>query len=400
MNLKIVFIKLIDSIESQLAVEFLEKGLSETKLISPSVHLNSMDSRTELKNEITRSSLNRSTGRKSLKVSKLGLSELYFNKQNKANKIFYLSLITIGISLTLIVIGLVIAFIEKSQANLGIIISVSSIFSGYVSGTSFWFYKKENLNLKPVEHDIKKITRLELFLELSGYISDEKQRSKAYESIIKKINKRKSSIKKILILSANPEDGSRLRLDKEVCEIEKGLERALYRAQFNIQSKWAVSFWDLRRALLEYKPHFVHFAGHGEEEGLLVESDHGFSVPISSKALFGLFELCSDNLECVILNACHSEIQADIINKHIKYVIGMPGKITDQAAIEFAVGFYDALGAGNTVEKAFKLGCNAIQQILPDLPKKLFPVLKNKKRHDQTLKTDRFNKKRGKSNDL
>jgi hypothetical protein len=35
--------------------------------------------------------------------------------------------------------------------------------------------------------------------------------------------------------------------------------------------------------------------------------------------------------------------------------------IGDNAAIAFAVGFYDVLGAGRDVEFAFKLGCNAIQ---------------------------------------
>ena len=34
--------------------------------------------------------------------------------------------------------------------------------------------------------------------------------------------------------------------------------------------------------------------------------------------------------------------------------------IGDRAAIEFAVGFYAAIGAGESYEFAFKLGCNAI----------------------------------------
>jgi len=42
-------------------------------------------------------------------------------------------------------------------------------------------------------------------------------------------------------------------------------------------------------------------------------------------------------------------------------VIGMNQAITDRAAIEFAVGFYDALGAGREVEFAYKMGCAAIQ---------------------------------------
>lgn len=189
-------------------------------------------------------------------------------------------------------------------------------------------------------------------------------------------------LKKILILSANPKNTSQLRLDKEVREIDAGLHRSKYREKFEIHQKWAVRFWDLRRALLDYKPQIVHFSGHGEKDGLMVEGELELPVSISSKALSGLFELCSDHVECVILNACYSAAQADAINKHINYVIGMPGEIQDKAAIEFVVGFYDALGAGNTVEKAFKFGCNAIEQICPDLPRNLIPRLIKGKRAD------------------
>ncbi|WP_232435728.1 hypothetical protein [Rivularia sp. PCC 7116] len=46
----------------------------------------------------------------------------------------------------------------------------------------------------------------------------------------------------------------------------------------------------------------------------------------------------------------------------INYVIGMNQAIPDKAAIEFAIGFYDALGAGKSVDFAHKLGCNLIKR--------------------------------------
>ncbi|MCY7334504.1 MAG: hypothetical protein LH649_18005 [Pseudanabaena sp. CAN_BIN31] len=39
----------------------------------------------------------------------------------------------------------------------------------------------------------------------------------------------------------------------------------------------------------------------------------------------------------------------------------MDQAIGDRAAIEFAVGFYAAIGAGESYELAYKLGCNAIR---------------------------------------
>ncbi len=192
----------------------------------------------------------------------------------------------------------------------------------------------------------------------------------------KKIDK---AVKRILILSANPITTPRLRLDKEIREIEEGLRRAKQRRRFKIESRLAVRLRDLRRALLDVEPHIVHFTGHGRENGLLVENEIGEAVRISKKALSGLFELFSDRVECVILSACYSALQANAISKHINYVIGMRKEIEDKATIEFAVGFYDALGAGRPVEEAFKFGCNAVLLEFPDLPEHLIPVLKKRK---------------------
>jgi hypothetical protein len=193
-------------------------------------------------------------------------------------------------------------------------------------------------------------------------------------------------IRRILILSANPKTTPQLRLAEEVREIEEGLRRSKHRDQFNIQAKCALRLRDLRRAILDYEPQIVHFTGHGNKKGLLVEDEQGMAVLISSKALSGLFELFSDHVECVILSSCYSALQAAAISKHISYVIGMRKEIEDAAAIEFSVGFYDAFGAGKSVEDAFKFGSNAILQAFPELPAHLVPVLKKKKGKKQDIK--------------
>jgi hypothetical protein len=112
--------------------------------------------------------------------------------------------------------------------------------------------------------------------------------------------------------------------------------------------------------MLDYRPDIVHFCGHGLwEEGVVVEDEGGQVKLVEADALAGFFELFSDKVECVVLNACYSEVQAEAIARHIPYVIGMKNAISDAAAIEFAVAFYDALGAGRTIEFAYNLACNA-----------------------------------------
>jgi len=189
-----------------------------------------------------------------------------------------------------------------------------------------------------------------------------------------------SSPKTILVLTSSPTNEGRLRLDKEVREIEEGLRRSQYRDRFVLQQRWAVRPDDLRRALLDFKPQIVHFSGHGEGvDGLLVENDAGLAQHLPTEALANLFKRSVDRgLECVVLNACYSEVQANAIAKHIDFVVGMNSEIGDDAAIKFAVGFYDELGAGYSYEDAYNGGCDAIA--LQGIPEQHIPVFKNQKK--------------------
>jgi TIR domain/CHAT domain len=180
--------------------------------------------------------------------------------------------------------------------------------------------------------------------------------------------------KTILILAANPKDSVPLRLDEEVREIKAGLQRSRHRDRFVVEYESAARPRDVRRAMLDYRPQVVHFCGHGEgEKGLVLEDETGKPKLVSTEALASLFELFSDQVECVLLNACYSDVQARAIAQHIDSVIGMNQAIGDRAAIEFAVSFYDALGAREAIAFAFRLGCNAMQ--LAGIPEDQTPVL-------------------------
>jgi class 3 adenylate cyclase len=121
----------------------------------------------------------------------------------------------------------------------------------------------------------------------------------------------------------------------------------------------------------------VHFSGHGAgESGLALEDEAGQIKLVNTKALAALFEAFNEYVECVILNACYSEVQAEAIARHIPYVIGMKQAVGDNAAREFAVGFYDTLAAGESIEFAYKLGCVSIS--MAGIPEELTPVLKKK----------------------
>lgn len=183
--------------------------------------------------------------------------------------------------------------------------------------------------------------------------------------------------KVILFLAANPVATSRLRLDEEVREIEAGLQRAKHRDRFTLQQKWAVRPRDLQRAMLDCQPQIIHFSGHGiggtTDTGLILEDITGQPKLVSTEALTALFKLFERSVECVVLNACYSEQQAKAIAQHIPYVIGMNEAIGDRAAIEFSIGFYDALGAGESVEQAYESGLTSIR--MAGISEHLTPVM-------------------------
>jgi hypothetical protein len=128
----------------------------------------------------------------------------------------------------------------------------------------------------------------------------------------------------ILFLAANPKDTGRLRLDQELRHIAEGLQRAQKRDQFNLEQRLAVRPRDIQRAMLDVSPQIIHFSESGAgEAGLIFEDESGNTKLVSGAALAGLFELFAEQINCVLLNGCYSEVQAKAIAQHISYVIGM-----------------------------------------------------------------------------
>jgi CHAT domain-containing protein len=179
--------------------------------------------------------------------------------------------------------------------------------------------------------------------------------------------------KTILFLAANPVNTEHLRLDEELREIDSGLQRAKYRDNFVLQQRLALRTDDLRRAMLDFEPEIVHFSGHGAgSDGLVLEDSSGHPQLMSTEAIQGLFRLFP-KVECVVLNACYSAVQAKAIAEQVRYVIGMHRAVGDAAAIKFSIGFYEALGAGKSVEFAYELGWYVMTAA--GTPEELKPVL-------------------------
>jgi WD40 repeat protein len=195
-----------------------------------------------------------------------------------------------------------------------------------------------------------------------------------------------ASAKTILILAANPQNTTRLRLEEEIREIDEGLRRANQRHQYKLEQKLAVRSRDFYRAILDYKPSIVHFCGHGVgQEGIVLEDDTGEMAVVPTNALASMFKLfATKGVECVILNACYSEVQAEAISQYVNYVLGMNKAVGDQAALAFSVAFYDGLAAGYEVEEAYQLGCSQMMSFLEHET----PVFKKKPSRDSEIDSE------------
>lgn len=76
------------------------------------------------------------------------------------------------------------------------------------------------------------------------------------------------------------------------------------------------------------------------------------------------------------MNACYSTAQGQFTSLGIPFTVAMEGPVADNAAIIFARGFYDSIGAGKDVEFSFRQGLHALR--LSGHPDSVIPKLLRK----------------------
>ena len=172
-----------------------------------------------------------------------------------------------------------------------------------------------------------------------------------------------SAPSKILFLASNPMEATHLHIDRELRQIEEGLRLSPASGPgLQLRARWAVRTRDLRRALMEEEPDIVHFSGHGSPKGIILEAEDGTPKTVSTKALGSLLSLFCNKVQCVVLNACYTEAQAEVLLKAgISYVTGMRSSIPDRAALAFSVAFYDALASGRDYAFAYQYARTALE---------------------------------------
>jgi len=197
----------------------------------------------------------------------------------------------------------------------------------------------------------------------------------------------KSGQLKILMLTANPAGTTKLNLDKEYARIAEKIQHK--KDAFDLTVQRAVDKTAFRETIVEVRPDVLHFTGHGEEEGeyrgiIVQNEDRNGRAMITPNGLYDLFDHFKGegiDLKVVVLNACYSEKQAEVIALHVPYVIGTKVEIGDELAIAFSVGFYFKLAESDrNIEKAFKSA--RASALLEGAEKSHFVLFKNGERFD------------------
>ncbi len=195
----------------------------------------------------------------------------------------------------------------------------------------------------------------------------------------------------ILFLAANPSGTNVLALDREARAIREQLRHSGHRDRSQFECRGAVEPLDLLREIRALKPTVVHFSGHGgteaealagsghgreiiaartppsdddedaEPHGLYLQDAAGSAKFVSSEAISHTFGEAGASVQLVVLNACFTEPIAQALLAHVSCVVGMSGAIHDDAARNFAIGFYGGLGEHESIAAAYEQGRLAIR---------------------------------------
>jgi hypothetical protein len=165
----------------------------------------------------------------------------------------------------------------------------------------------------------------------------------------------------VLFLAANPVAVPALQLAEECRAIEDKIRAAKFRDQIRLRSRWAARPDDLLQALNEDSPSVLHFSGHGAgDQGLYFQSEDGNAERVGAEGLAQVMQAAGASVVLVVLNACYSEVQAQVLVAHVPCVIGMSSAIGDKAAIVYAASLYRALAFGRSVANAHAQGLAAL----------------------------------------
>jgi hypothetical protein len=191
---------------------------------------------------------------------------------------------------------------------------------------------------------------------------------------------------RLLLVAAEPEDWTPLGLDEEVALIKDGIRHSYHRDRFELRTLKNCRLQDLLTAVLEQDPHYVHFAGHGTPNSLVIMNDRGYGLKVKKAALAELIRQASNgSLRGLVFNACWSANDAPLFTALGLEIIAMRRPVGDDAALWFSALLYDWSGDGKSFGEAFSRASRLVKRrIRQDFRPELFRTGKKKLRTESS----------------
>lgn len=177
---------------------------------------------------------------------------------------------------------------------------------------------------------------------------------------------------RLLIAAAQPKNMGALSVDEEIAAVHAELDK-LPPGQIAVRALRQPTKEELRAELLAFRPHILHFIGHGQFKngrGELALIDPHFkdrdasAAPLSDRDLSDFLLAAPPRL--VFLNACKGAaadsyaafrgLALALVDVRVSAVVAMQYAIDNTHAVAFAASFYDALSRGEPIDVAVQHG--------------------------------------------
>ncbi|WP_158894059.1 hypothetical protein [Amycolatopsis anabasis] len=183
------------------------------------------------------------------------------------------------------------------------------------------------------------------------------------EKALRALSAPKAEKLRILMLGASAQGD--LRITREHTRIRRAVEAALHRDQVDIEVRLSATTQDLQEGIAKFRPHVVHFSGHGDEQLISFENDvddFHEGVVVTASAFASACEATDQPPTLIVFNACSSAGTADsLVERFAPLAIGMTDNIDDGDALSYAASLYSSIANGQSVGSAHMAGKAAIE---------------------------------------
>ena len=171
---------------------------------------------------------------------------------------------------------------------------------------------------------------------------------------------------RILYVTATPSSQAPLRVEAEYRMVTEQVRRSDLRDRIAVDLRPAADLQSILQGINDCRPQIVHFSGHADRSGLWLDDGKvvgSTGSELTYRRLAETLDSTDTPPRVVILNACETDAAAAKLIGIVEAVVTMSRSVTDLGAANFASQLYSALGAGQSVESAFKQAKVLMEQI-------------------------------------